>query len=890
MSNITAFLTLSMDKVTYLLRPDEDGYPDVKMPRGLTCIYADIQSFTGNTLAISSHFPGVSYEHDITINEDNIQLTCSCGSPDFCFHIQGLLRHLVWKYGTDYFKQFRGFPFNDMEKYTKFFNVKYYYEKVIVEAKHEFGIIYNRGSKTIDARPKFWTEPLPIVKDEHTQIGYTLGIVNPIFDHAFLIPYQAILTSDKTEIKGYRRFMDLADPQVNLSADQRLLNSYCEDFNKLIASEADQEIQQDKQAFAELKEKNRHLAFGYWKKLVPLLMKQPYLHKYFFYKKIAYKLKPEKHSMLPITFSDEKVIFGLTLKEKKDHFKLNCQAYIKNKAFDIQHVLPPKSPFFFYLKKDDTVHYLFSNLKEAAIVNAFNYTGFELTILKEDLPQFNTNVLNEWTEEFPVTFKLSKKPSVMPLSVVQKQITVTEKDGTVYFTPSIVYDRAHTVNIFSNGSQILEVNDEDYVVLQRDKTAEKNFRTLFLKLFPFEEMVDQRVFFLPMAALNDPIWLYGLLGTLKSEGVSMLGLEDLTELNLDLSAPDVSIAVNADKDWFDITVAINYGEQSLTPEDIRKALKNSSKGLRLMNGKTAFLPDSFVKQLTPAFHNGQVTATGVKVAGRHYSLIDELFDSAHHPDLRNVIEEHKKVFDLSDQIPVIEVPANVNAILRPYQVAGFSWMCHLHSYKWGGLLADDMGLGKTLQVLTLLQYLKNNKLSTGPHLLIAPTSLLFNWKEEAAKFCPDLKVSTYYGLSRGKDLDRLMNYDLILTSYGTAMLDIEFLKDVPFDYLILDEAQAIKNPLSQRFKAMTMISAKYHLALTGTPVENSSTDLYALLSFANPGFFGSLKMFNNHMISKGDEEDDVRNQELLKTINPFILRRTKDKVATDLPPKTEMVL
>lgn len=137
---------------------------------------------------------------------------------------------------------------------------------------------------------------------------------------------------------------------------------------------------------------------------------------------------------------------------------------------------------------------------------------------------------------------------------------------------------------------------------------------------------------------------------------------------------------------------------------------------------------------------------------------------------------------------------------------------------------------------------------------------------------------------------QLMNCDLTLTFYGTAMLDIEFLKDIPFNYLILDEAQAIKNPLSQRFKAMTMISAKYHLALTGTPVENPSTDLYALLSFANPGFFGSLKMFNDHMISKGDEEDDLRKQQLLKTINPFILRRTKDKVATDLPPKTEMVL
>jgi SNF2 family DNA or RNA helicase len=151
-------------------------------------------------------------------------------------------------------------------------------------------------------------------------------------------------------------------------------------------------------------------------------------------------------------------------------------------------------------------------------------------------------------------------------------------------------------------------------------------------------------------------------------------------------------------------------------------------------------------------------------------------------------------------------------------------------------------------------------------------------------------VLVFHGTVREKNVSELKKYDLIITSYGTAAVDIAFLLTISFDYVILDEAQAIKNPFSQKFKMVMLFEAQNRLALTGTPVENSSSDLYALMNFVNPGFFGSLRMFKDNLTAKGDNEDKERAGTLLKMTKPFILRRTKKQVATDLPPKTEMTI
>jgi len=209
--------------------------------------------------------------------------------------------------------------------------------------------------------------------------------------------------------------------------------------------------------------------------------------------------------------------------------------------------------------------------------------------------------------------------------------------------------------------------------------------------------------------------------------------------------------------------------------------------------------------------------------------------------------------------------------------------------KWGGILADDMGLGKTLQILAFFQKIKSK--STKPSLVIAPTTLLFNWQNEIKKFTPQLKALYYYGLHREKDTSFFSGYDLVFTTYGVLVRDIEILQSYKFHYIILDESQAIKNPGSQRFKAANVLKARNKIALTGTPIENSTFDLYAQMAFVNPGFLGPIKSFQDNYSNPIDKEGDIAvASELQRVINPFILRRTKEQVARELPPKTEDII
>lgn len=247
----------------------------------------------------------------------------------------------------------------------------------------------------------------------------------------------------------------------------------------------------------------------------------------------------------------------------------------------------------------------------------------------------------------------------------------------------------------------------------------------------------------------------------------------------------------------------------------------------------------------------------------------------------------QKISEIAD----VSVPKGIKAQLRDYQQHGLNWLAFLHKHRLGGCLADDMGLGKTLQAITFLQYLKTSQKPEIPSLIIAPTSLIFNWNKEVEKFCPTLKMLTFTGGDRGVKKDDFKKYDLILSTYGTLLNDIDFLKDENFHYVILDESQAIKNPDSKRYKAVRLLKAYNRLVLTGTPIENNTFDLYAQLNFLNPGLLGSMSHFKTTFSDSIDKDKDEEASQLLgKIIMPFVLRRTKEDVAKELPDKTESII
>ncbi|WP_164871797.1 DEAD/DEAH box helicase [Solirhodobacter olei] len=235
-------------------------------------------------------------------------------------------------------------------------------------------------------------------------------------------------------------------------------------------------------------------------------------------------------------------------------------------------------------------------------------------------------------------------------------------------------------------------------------------------------------------------------------------------------------------------------------------------------------------------------------------------------------------------------PRGLKADLRGYQALGAAWMGSLIRAGFGGVLADDMGLGKTLQVLALLQARKEQGAAQGPALLVVPTSLLHGWQEQSARFTPELDLLILHGTRRGALLDRIGTADLVVTTYPLLGRDREVLSDIAWDLVIIDEAQTLKNPAAQMAKALRDIPARGRLALTGTPMENSLQDLWTLFDWVVPGLLGDRKTFQSVFRTPIEKQGDrVAQARLNRRLKPFLLRRTKEEVAAELPPRTEIL-
>lgn len=242
------------------------------------------------------------------------------------------------------------------------------------------------------------------------------------------------------------------------------------------------------------------------------------------------------------------------------------------------------------------------------------------------------------------------------------------------------------------------------------------------------------------------------------------------------------------------------------------------------------------------------------------------------------------------KIDAIDVPGGLNATLRCYQEQGLSWLQFLRENNLNGILADDMGLGKTVQALAHIMKEKESGRMDLPVLVVAPTSLMVNWRHESQKYTPSLKVLTLHGQDRKELFDQINSHDLILTTYPLLSRDKDFLIKNQFHMLILDEAQVIKNPNTMAHRTVQQINARHRLCLTGTPMENHLGELWALFYFLMPGFLGDQKKFNQiFRVPIEKQGDDSRRENLARRVKPFMLRRTKSQVVSELPPKTEMI-
>ena len=336
---------------------------------------------------------------------------------------------------------------------------------------------------------------------------------------------------------------------------------------------------------------------------------------------------------------------------------------------------------------------------------------------------------------------------------------------------------------------------------------------------------------------------------------------------------------------------MQFGNQKPSLKQLHKSIRNKSKFIQLDDGTLGILPEEWMSKFIAYFRMGEVIDDLIRTPKSNFAEISKLYDNeVLDTNVKLELANFSEKLANFESIKEIEVPAELKATLRDYQKQGLNWLNFLDDFNFGACLADDMGLGKTIQIIAFI-LTQRTKRSQNTNLIVVPTSLVFNWEDELSKFAPSIKAFTYYGANRVKNSKEFENYEIILTTYGMLISDINHLKEYHFNYIILDESQAIKNPESQRYKAARMLKSRNKIVLTGTPIENNTFDIYGQLSFACPGLLGNKQYFKDiYSIPIDRFEDNRRAKELQKKISPFILRRTKKQVAKELPEKTEMII
>jgi superfamily II DNA or RNA helicase len=338
-------------------------------------------------------------------------------------------------------------------------------------------------------------------------------------------------------------------------------------------------------------------------------------------------------------------------------------------------------------------------------------------------------------------------------------------------------------------------------------------------------------------------------------------------------------------DWFGLHGSIDFGGQAVALGEILAAIRKGEEFVALDDGSFGMLPEEWVARFLPLASLGQWKDGELRFRKSQAALLDAMLIAEPAVQWDEGFTSFRDRLRRFNGIAPAAQPAGFVGHLRDYQREGLAWMNFLREFHFGGCLADDMGVGKTAQVLALLETRREDH--AGPSLVVVPRSLVFNWKQEAARFTPRLRVLDYSGQLR--DASQIPQHHVVLTTYGTLRRDIADLRRIPFDYLVLDEAQAIKNSHTDSAKAVRLLKGRYRLAMSGTPVENHLGELWSLFEFLNPGMLGASTLFQTLGDPARPENEETRKL-LSQALRPFLLRRTKQQVARELPPKTEQVL
>ncbi|HEV8148289.1 MAG TPA: DEAD/DEAH box helicase [Bryobacteraceae bacterium] len=352
-----------------------------------------------------------------------------------------------------------------------------------------------------------------------------------------------------------------------------------------------------------------------------------------------------------------------------------------------------------------------------------------------------------------------------------------------------------------------------------------------------------------------------------------------------LQAGPPRVDVSSGIDWFELRAEVDYGDTTINLPVLLEAMRRGDNMVPLGDGSFGLLPEEWLSRFAPLAGLGTKEEGHLRFRRNQAGLLDALLAAQPEVHVDEMFARVREGLHRFQGVRAAPQPEGFVGTLRDYQREGVGWMEFLREFGFGGCLADDMGVGKTAQVLAVLEARRSE--GRGPSLVVAPKSLMFNWRAEAARFTPHLRVLEHTGLTR--DVKKISKHDLILSTYGTLLRDAPQLAGVKFDYVVLDEAQAVKNASTASAKAVRLLHGEHRLALSGTPVENHLGELWSLFEFLNPGMLGEAKVLKLAGGLARNPSEDARLL-LAQALRPFILRRTKQQVARELPEKTEQTI
>ncbi len=459
------------------------------------------------------------------------------------------------------------------------------------------------------------------------------------------------------------------------------------------------------------------------------------------------------------------------------------------------------------------------------------------------------------------------------------KIYLEEDDGMLYIKPFLEYHNRDIPLEYDNDVYVLK--DNTIIKITRDHDYETAIRNSFFKTCI--RQVSKNVF----TPANNPLdWMSTDLQLLLSKGFIVFGDDRLNNYSYENISPQLNIHTTINNDWLELRGSAFFDDETIPLTDLIHLLRRNKKFIKLKSGVNTKIPDDWIDAFAKIIFSADISDDGIKLPVMHSHNVDSLHSVA---DKAAFCDDFKglagKLKDFKG-ITKVNLPEGFRTKLYPYQQEGVNWLLFCRDHGFGALLADDMGLGKSCQIIALLHvhYHLNN---TNPSLLVVPTSLVNNWINEINKFAPHLSVYVHHSSRRKKSSAEFLKTkaDIVITTYNTLVNDEKILYSISYDYGIIDEAQYQKNPSSKVSRCLSRMPANHKVAITGTPIENSALDLWSHFNFINPGLLGSQKYFSEYYLKELTGDSKLVSEKLRKTIKPFVLRRKKEQVISDLPEK-----